>query len=106
MTSKRKTVMVVDDSETDLLWAQLMLQHAGIADQVLMMGSALEALAHLSGPGPGVHLILLDVHMPVMDGFGFLARHGQRGSGAAPVVMLSASPDPADVAAPKPSGSN
>jgi len=91
-----KTVMVVDDSETDLLLTQLVLEKSGIADQLVMMGSAQEALAHLAGPGPGVHLILLDVNMPGMDGFGFLARHAQRGSGAAPVVMLSASPDPAD----------
>lgn len=91
-----KTVMVVDDSETDLLLTRLTLQRAGVAERLLLMTSAEEALASLAKPDAMVDLILLDVNMPGLDGFGFLARHGQQSPGPVPVVMLSASPDPAD----------
>ena len=97
-----KTVMVVDDNETDLLLTRLTLERSGIAGQLVLMRSAADALAHLAGPGPAVDLILLDVNMPGMDGFEFLDHHTQRGlptgpvSGPVPVVMLSASLDPAE----------
>jgi CheY-like chemotaxis protein len=61
---------------------------------------AQDALAHLRGtPGHGVRLILLDINMPVMDGFAFLDAFEaltpeQRGG--AVVAMLSSSSDPAD----------
>lgn len=74
-----KTVLVVDDSETDLLLARLTLEGAGIADRLLLMSSVEDALA-----------------CPGLDGFDFLARYGQQTPVPAPVVMLSASPDPAD----------
>lgn len=91
-----KTVMVVDDSETDLLLTRLTLEGAGIAGRLLLMRSAEEALACLARPGQAVDLVLLDVNMPGLDGFDFLARFGQLVPVPAPVVMLSASPDPAD----------
>lgn len=94
------TVVVIDDSETDLLFARIMLERAGIAGQLLLFGSAQEALVLLQGDqAAAVDLILLDINMPGMDGFEFLdaldglAAQGRR---RPPVVMLSSSPDPAD----------
>lgn len=94
--SMQKTVMVVDDSETDLLLTRLILEKSGIAGRLVLMRSAVDALVHLAGPGPVVDLILLDVNMPGMDGFDFLDRHAQQALPPVPVVMLSGSPDPAD----------
>ncbi len=96
-----KTVVVVDDSDVDLLFARIMLERSGAVRQLLTFESAPAALDFLAGAqGRAVDLILLDIHMPGMNGFEFLRRHEQdcaaRGQPAVPVVMLSSSPDPAD----------
>ncbi|MFN7724776.1 MAG: response regulator [Rubrivivax sp.] len=91
-------VMVVDDSEADRLFAQIMLERWAPGASVVGFESARAALVHLHAPGHGVNLVLLDINMPGMDGWGFLAA-----CEAAPalaegprVVMLTSSPDPAD----------
>jgi CheY-like chemotaxis protein len=91
-------VMVVDDSEADRFFAQIMLERWGQGVSVQGFESAREALLHLQQPGHGVGLVLLDINMPGMDGWGFLAACETwpalaRGPG---VVMLTSSPDPAD----------
>ena len=91
------TVVVIDDSEMDLLFARLMLERAGIAARLLLYGSARQALDRLCGPAAEpVDLILLDINMPGMDGFEFLAAYEAAPGPHAAVVVLSSSPDPAD----------
>lgn len=93
-------VMMVDDNDSDLLYTRVTLQRCGEPCEVMAFERAQDALAHLRGtPGHGVRLILLDINMPVMDGFAFLDAFealppGQRGQ--AVVAMLSSSSDPAD----------
>jgi len=95
-----RRVMMVDDSDSDLLFTRLALQRCGVPCEVLGFERAEEALAHLAAsPDHGVDLILLDINMPVMDGFAFLEAFealplAHRGS--AVVAMLSSSSDPAD----------
>lgn len=91
-------MLVVDDSDADLLYARIVLQQAAVAEQVQCLGTAQEALDHLRG-GAAPDLVLLDLNMPEMDGFGFLsACAALRAGGVAPVpvVVLTSSPDPAD----------
>lgn len=94
-------VMMVDDNDSDLLYTRVTLQRCGEPCEVLAFERAQDALDHLGQPGHGVGLVLLDINMPVMDGFAFLDAFealppGQRGG--ATVVMLSSSSDPADLA--------
>lgn len=92
-------VMLVDDSEADLLFTRIVLERAGEDFEVLSFEEARAALDCLRSDGPRVDLILLDINMPGMNGFEFLDVYRglpqARRDGAA-VVMLSSSADPAD----------
>lgn len=100
-----KTVMVVDDSEADLLFTRIMLERCGAGFGVCQFESAPEALRYLQQDWGAVGLILLDINMPRMNGWEFLEAYGElvrdlaSGRVAHPtVVMLSSSPDPDDQA--------
>lgn len=93
-------VMVIDDSESDLLYTRIVLERCGLGWEVMAFESARDALAHLEAPGDdGVRLILLDINMPGMGGFEFLEawdRTPTAPARTAVVIMLSSSPHPAD----------
>lgn len=93
-------VLTIDDNENDLLFTRIALQRCGVDCEIRAFERAREALAMLANdPTHGTDLILLDINMPVMDGFAFLQAFealsaAQRGH--AVVVMLSSSSDPLD----------
>ncbi|MFN7123502.1 MAG: response regulator [Hydrogenophaga sp.] len=93
-------VLMVDDNENDLLFTRIALQRSGVDCEVQAFERAQEALDLLSSrPDHGVDLILLDINMPVMDGFAFLRAFEALPAGHRAhtvVVMLSSSSDPAD----------
>jgi two-component system, chemotaxis family, chemotaxis protein CheY len=62
------TVLVVDDDGDIRDALCLVLRHSGY--KVLAATNGQEALSRLRADGP-IHLILLDMMMPVMDGWGF-----------------------------------
>lgn len=97
---KLKEVLVVDDSDADLLYASIVLEAAAVAERVRSFGTAIDALEFLQQPGGHeADVILLDINMPEMNGFEFLAAYERlhRSQQAhAVVVMLTSSPDPAD----------
>ena len=92
-------IMVVDDSEADLLYTQIVLERCGGRFDVVSFESGPEALRHLEREWPAVGLILLDINMPQMNGWEFLDAYAElaarRGARAA-LVMLTSSPDPRD----------
>lgn len=93
-------VWIIDDSETDLLYSQIVVERASPGVAVEPFESAIDALQVLADPAaPVPRLIFLDINMPRMSGFEFLeacqslpaARRAQ-----VVVVMLSSSPLHAD----------
>lgn len=93
-------VMLVDDNDADLVYTEVMLSAGGAAREVLGFDTAQAALVRLADLSqPAVSLILLDINMPEMDGFAFLAAYATLRATLpqpAPVVMLTSSPEPAD----------
>lgn len=92
-------VMLIDDSESDLLYTRIILQRAAVPYEVQAFESAREALSALKDGSAPVDLILLDINMPGMNGFEFLeAYQALRGDQQADavVVMLTSSPHAAD----------
>ena len=103
---KLSCVLLVDDDQTTNYLTRLLLTRLHITDKVLVAHNGREALAllaeHCHAPNaPSCPaLILLDVNMPVMNGFEFLGAYAQLPETqrqAIVVVMLTTSLHPQDV---------
>jgi CheY-like chemotaxis protein len=99
---KLKVVLLIDDSDADLLFTRLMLESAQVVESVVAFETAIEALDYLrQAPGRDAQIILLDINMPEMNGFEFLDVYQKlyaAGHVRAIVVMLTSSPNPKDKA--------
>ena len=85
-------ILVVDDEPDILLMLRMSLEDEG--HEVFMAPDGLAGLERLSEHRPD--LVVLDVMMPVLDGFGMLERKRAAGD-QTPVVMLSAKSEQADL---------
>ena len=86
-------VLIVDDEPDILLMLRMSLEDEG--HTVVMAGDGESGLARLAEHHPD--LVLLDVMMPVLDGWGVLARK-QRDGDMTPVIVLSAKTEETDIA--------
>jgi signal transduction histidine kinase/CheY-like chemotaxis protein len=95
-------VLVVDDNAVNLKVASALVQRAGY--QVLTASSAREALALLSSTR--VLAVLMDCHMPDIDGFEATRKIRQLGASTSstPIIALTASTLPEDVRACRDAG--
>jgi len=90
MTSKPAIILIVDDDEATLTSLGGFLKLEGYGIETARNGR--EALDKLAGIEPPA-LILLDLKMPVMDGWEFLSeRSHDRASRHVPIVLLSGLP--------------
>ena len=87
MTKETERVLLVDDDEALLDALAGLLESEGYEVETARNGKeAIEKLATIASPG----VILLDLKMPVMDGWQFLAaRSGDPAAPHVPVVLLS-----------------
>lgn len=90
MTGRVSKILVVDDDEAILTSLRDLLESEGYGVDVAHDGrEALDKLARMDPP----QLILLDLKMPVMDGWQFLSEHsGAAAEPRVPIVLLSGLP--------------
>jgi len=87
-----KRVLVVDDSDADQFIARMVISEVAPGVEVVQARDGQQALQILAEQTPeSFGLILLDVNMPRMDGYGFLEAYSADGRTAPVVVMLTSS---------------
>lgn len=96
-----RTIVLIDDNDADLLYTRLILERAGVAARIVEFDRADVALDAIERHEiADLDLILLDINMPRVDGFAFLAAYESQprapAERPAPVVMLTSSNDPHD----------
>ena len=101
-----KTILLVDDSENDILLMRVALEKAEFKKRVEIARDGEEAIAYLEGRPPFSDrekyplpsLVLLDLNMPKKNGFDVLSwAHTQPSLKTIPFVVLTASMRPTDI---------
>jgi two-component system, chemotaxis family, chemotaxis protein CheY len=88
-SEQRMPILLVDDDESILSTVEFLLTDEGYPVMVAANGS--EALARAAAQTPC--LILLDMKMPVMDGWAFAAAYRESPGPHAPIIVMTAAHD-------------
>ncbi len=101
---KVKCILLIDDDETTNFINELMILDMGVTERLLQAYNGKEGLEILQKHAEDGQclpdLILLDINMPVMDGFDFLEAYQAMdfpGKRSVVIVMLTTSLNPNDV---------
>ncbi len=91
-------VLLIDDNDITNFLHRELLGETALARNVVVRTNGRSGLEYLDNPtGCVPYLVLLDVHMPVMDGFDFLDRYlTSRQESFATIVLLTTSYNPRD----------
>ena len=74
MTSRKKSILIADDSETFVMYSSILLKRLGF--DVIPVENGAEALKLIKVMEPT--LVMLDIHIPVMDGLTTLRLNKRR----------------------------
>ncbi len=98
-------IMIIDDNPMDQLITKYVLKKEYAFEEVILMASALAALEYLEANQDNItalpNLILLDLDMPELNGFGFLNRFStfaEAVRNTCKIVVLTASEVSEDIA--------
>jgi len=96
---KFKKVLLIDDNTIDIYVNKYMLEKAHVAESIVSFTSGSDAMEYLSScPSNSSDLILLDIQMPIMNGFEFLKKFESEIKPSSPpkIIMLSSSQNEKD----------
>jgi len=85
-------ILIVDDSPAFNHLTKLALQRSGLDCQIIDVSNGQRAIQYLADAEKYPDMILLDINMPVMDGFEFLEEYAKmKCAGTSIVYMLTSS---------------
>jgi len=102
MKNKLNCVLLIDDDEPTNFLSRMHIERANCAEHIQVAQSGAAALEYLTAGGgnaPCPSLILLDINMPAMNGWEFLAKYNELEEchkGRIVMVMLTTSLNPDD----------
>ncbi len=103
---KYQSIMLIDDSDIDNMVNKHILNKNNVAEKIIVFTTANDALVYLNENKDSTDsmvlpsVILLDINMPIMNGFGFLVEFEKMSTellDKMKVVMLTSSVDPNDI---------
>jgi len=91
-------ILLVEDDPTDQLLLQQAVETNQIGNTLICCSNGVDAQAHLTATNHNIGLIILDWHMPIMDGQSFLGWvKNQPKLSKIPLIVLTNSNDPLDI---------
>ena len=99
MITPFQTCLLIDDNPLDNYINSLLIQKNNFASEVISLESSEEALFELKIGTIKPDVIFLDINMPVLNGFEFLAKYAKLDikKGNTKIFVLSSSLNPADL---------
>ncbi|GAA5506747.1 response regulator [Novipirellula caenicola] len=88
-----KTILVIEDDEADQLLHEVVIKRTRPDIKILKAFDGREALDMLAHLDPMPQLILLDINMPVMNGYEFLELYSKRSDHTTPVIAVLTTSD-------------
>jgi len=88
-----ETILVIEDDEADQLLHEVVIKRTRPDIKIVKAFDGREALDMLARLDPMPQLILLDINMPIMNGYEFLEHYSQRDDHTIPVVAVLTTSD-------------
>ncbi|WP_442509849.1 response regulator [Novipirellula sp. SH528] len=88
-----ETILVIEDDEADQLLHEVVIKRTRPDIKIVKAFDGREALDMLASLDPMPQLILLDINMPIMNGYEFLEQYSQRDDNTIPIVAVLTTSD-------------